>query len=320
MELGAEECRKRRGKRRGAGGVQKLGVRHVETSKTEEVGGAAAGLPRAGQVAWRAVSAIFRRDWLIYWRYPLNALFWVMSPFIWFTPVYFLGRSFIEGGRAAGFEAFTGTSDFIAFVVLGGIMSHYVSAVFWSIGTTLKDEMSTGVLESNWLAPVPRAVQLAGRTVFSVVIVTMESVVLMIAMRAIFGFSLGRDIIPAILTALPMVIGIYGFGFAFAGLVLLMREANTMIDISNFLINLLTGSNVPVTAFPRLLLVIAMAIPLTYGYDAVRAILLGTRTLLPLHVEQVILVGFMGIMIALGLWVFNLVERRCRRLGTISMH
>ncbi|MDI6638742.1 MAG: hypothetical protein QME82_07525 [Bacillota bacterium] len=64
----------------------------------------------------------------------------------------------------------------------------------------------------------------------------------------------------------------------------------------------------------------AMAIPLTYGYDAVRAILLGTRTLLPLHLEQAILVGFMGVMVALGLWAFGLVERRCRRLGTISMH
>lgn len=69
----------------------------------------------------------------------------------------------------------------------------------------------------------------------------------------------------------------------------------------------------------KFLLVIAMAIPLTYGYDAVRAILLGIRTLLPVHVEQATLVGFMGVMIALGLWAFSLVERRCRRLGTISM-
>lgn len=294
--------------------------RATQSAKAGEARGIPANTPSPAQAALCAVIAIFRRDWTIYWRYPLNALFWIMQPFIWFTPVYFLGRSFIEGGRAAGFEAFTGTSDFMAFVVLGGIMSHYVSAVFWSIGTTLKDEMSTGVLESNWLAPVPKVVQLAGRTVFSLVIVTIESVVLMFAMWAIFGFSLGRDVIPAILTALPMVIGIYGFGFAFAGLVMLMREANTMIDVSSYLVNLLSGSMVPVTAFPRFLLVIAMAIPLTYGYDAVRAILLGTRTLLPIHIEQIILVGFMGVMIALGLWAFNLVERRCRRLGTISMH
>lgn len=278
------------------------------------------GMASAMRLALRAAAAIFRRDWLIYWRYPMNAVFWLTQPFIWFTPVYFMGRSFIEDGRAAGFEAFTGTSDFMAFVLLGGIMSSYVSAVFWSIGMTLKNEMSAGVLESNWLAPVPKAVQLAGRTVFSLVSVTCESVVLMAVMWLLFRFNLGRDVVPAVLTALPMVIGIYGFGFAFAGLVLLMREANTMIDISSYLVNLLSGSTVPVVALPRFLMVIAMAIPLTYGYDAVRGILLGTRTLLPLHVEQAILVGFMGVMIALGLWAFGLVERRCRRLGTISMH
>lgn len=272
------------------------------------------------RLALRAIAGIFRRDWLIYWRYPMNAVFWLMQPFIWFTPVYFMGLSFIEGGRAAGFEAFTGTSDFMAFVMLGGIMSSYVNAVFWSIGTTLKNEMSAGVLESNWLAPVPKAVQLVGRTAFSLVSVTCESIVLMAVMRFLFRFNLGRDVIPALVTALPMVIGIYGFGFAFAGFVLLVRDAYTMIDISSYLVNLLSGSTVPVVALPRFLMVIAMAIPLTYGYDAVRGILLGTRTLLPLHVEQTILVGFMVIMIALGLWAFGLIERRCRRLGTISMH
>ncbi|MCR4403146.1 MAG: ABC transporter permease [Firmicutes bacterium] len=274
---------------------------------------------RVRQAIW-AIAAIFRRDWLIYWRYPMNAVFWLMQPFIWFTPVYFMGLSFVEDGKAAGFEAFTGTSDFMAFVILGGIMSSYVSAVFWSIGTTLKNEMTAGVLESNWLAPVPRAVQLVGRTAFSLVSVTCESCFLMVVMRFMFRFDLGRDIIPAVLTAIPMVVGIYGFGFAFAGLVLLMRDAYTMIDISSYLVNLLSGSTVPVVAFPRFLLVIAMAIPLTYGYDAVRGILLGTRTLLPIRVEQAILIGFMGVMVVLGLWAFGLVERRCRRLGTLTMH
>ena len=32
-----------------------------------------------------------------------------------------------------------------------------------------------------------------------------------------------------------MLLGLYGFGFAFAAIVLLMREANTLVDVSSFL-------------------------------------------------------------------------------------
>ena len=33
-----------------------------------------------------------------------------------------------------------------------------------------------------------------------------------------------------------MLLGLYGFGFAFAALVLILREANTLVDVSSFLV------------------------------------------------------------------------------------
>jgi ABC-2 type transport system permease protein len=71
---------------------------------------------------------------------------------------------------------------------------------------------------------------------------------------------------------------------------------------------------------PRLLLPVALAIPLTYGFDAVRALLLRTTPLLPLEYEIGILMLFMLIMAPLGYLVFKLVERRSKRLGTLGQH
>ena len=68
------------------------------------------------------------------------------------------------------------------------------------------------------------------------------------------------------------------------------------------------------------LFAVSLALPLTYGYDAVRGILLGSKTLLPIPYEVGILLGFMVVMGVLGYAVFKRVERRCQRLGTIGMH
>ena len=71
---------------------------------------------------------------------------------------------------------------------------------------------------------------------------------------------------------------------------------------------------------PKPFEVVSLALPLTYGYDAARGLLLGARTLLPLPTEVAILAAFMAIMVALGAYVFARVERRCRQLGTLGMH
>ena len=107
---------------------------------------------------------------------------------------------------------------------------------------------------------------------------------------------------------------------AFAGIVLLLKEANTLVDVSDYAVSLLSGSQFPVSVLPPLLFAVSLALPLTYGYDAVRGILLGTETLLPIPYEVAILLGFMVVMGGLGYAVFKRVERRCQRLGTIGTH
>ncbi|HLO14899.1 MAG TPA: ABC transporter permease, partial [Anaerolineales bacterium] len=116
------------------------------------------------------------------------------------------------------------------------------------------------------------------------------------------------------------LLGLYGFGFAFAGIVLLMREANTLVDTSSFLIQGFSGTNFPVKSLPTWLIPISLMLPLTYGLDAVRGWLLHTNTILPIRVEIVILIIFMFVMLWFGSWVFYRIEKRVRTLGTLGQH
>jgi ABC-2 type transport system permease protein len=268
----------------------------------------------------RAILAIAKKDWLHFIRYPFNAVLRIIEPIIWLVPVYFLGVSFATDGRNTGFAAYAGTEDYMSFVLLGTVLSSYIGAVFWGMGFALKTEMDTGVLESNWLAPMARPVLLVGRTLASVTITTVNSAGMLLLAWWFFGFHVTGSLLSALGVVIPMLVALYGFGFAFAALVLLVREPNTMVDVSNFVVSLLAGSRFPVTVLPRVLLPVALALPLTYGFDAVRGILLQSTTILPIGVEILILVLFMFVMVPLGYGVFRLVERRSRRLGTLGLH
>jgi ABC-2 type transport system permease protein len=267
-----------------------------------------------------AVWQIAVKDWKQYWRYPLNAVSSIFQPLVWLAPVFFMGQAFSVNGQAQGFAGYAGTSDYMSFVILGSALSNFIMSVFWGMGYSMKNDMDAGVLESNWLCPLPRPLLLVGRTLNNLFVTAITSLGMILVAALVFGFHPTGNALAALLTTVPMLIGLYGFGFAFAALILLMRESNTLVDTGSFLVQLLSGSSFPVNALPRWLLPISLALPLTYGFDAVRGYLLKTTTLLPLSTEVGILIAFMFVMIFLGLRAFSLLERRVRMLGTLNQH
>ncbi len=269
---------------------------------------------------FRALSAIVRKDWKQYWRYPLNAVSTVFQPVIWLAPVYFMGKAFSINGQALGFAQYSGTADYMSFLILGAILGNFVNAVFWGMGYALKNDMDSGVMESNWLTPIPRLHILVGRSVTNLFVTAVTSLGMLIVCKFVFGFHPTGDVLKAVGAIVPMLIGLYGFGFAFAGLVLIMREANTLVDTSAFIVQVFSGTDFPVTVLPKWLLPISLLLPLTYGLDAVRGLLLKTSTLLSIGTEVVLLIFFMFIMLWLGAGIFYRIERRVRTLGTLGQH
>ncbi|NTW43213.1 MAG: ABC transporter permease [Anaerolineaceae bacterium] len=263
---------------------------------------------------------IAKKDWKVYWRYPFNAVTAVFNPLIWLAPIFFLGKAFSQDGQALGFAGYSGSTDYMSFLIISAVISNFISTVFWGMGYSLKNDMDAGVLESNWMAPINRLLLLVGRSLNNLFITTITSILMVILAALMFGFHPTGNLLAAILTLLPMLLGLYGFGFAFAALVMIMREANTMVDMGSFLVDLLSGSQFPVNALPRWLLPIALSIPLTYGFDAVRGWLLKTKTILPMHQEINLMLIFMVLMIIIGIIAFTALERKVRAKGTLGQY
>jgi ABC-2 type transport system permease protein len=268
----------------------------------------------------RALFVIARKDWKVFWRYPLNAVSNVFQPIIWITPVYFMGKAFSTNGQATGFAAYSGSGDYMSYILIGTVLTNFIMTVFWGMGLALKEDMDAGVLESNWLTPVSRLLILVGRTLTSLFTTTITSIAMLAIGALLFGFHPTGSTFAAILTAIPMLVGLYGFGFAFAAIVLLMRDANTLIDVGSFLVQGFSGTSFPVKSLPYWLIPVSLMLPLTYGLDAIRGLLLKTNTLLPINVEIAILIVFMFVMLWGGAQIFYRVERRVKMLGTLGQH
>src|SRR5688572_31988185 len=122
----------------------------------------------------RALYVIALKDWKVFWRYPLNAVSSIFQPIIWITPIYYMGKAFSTNGQALGFAAYSGTSDYMSFILLGTVLTNFIMTVFWGMGYALKNYMDAGVLESNWLTPVPRLLILVGRTLSSLLVTAIK--------------------------------------------------------------------------------------------------------------------------------------------------
>lgn len=264
--------------------------------------------------------AVVRKEWLIHLRYPMNLVMRFVEPLMWMAPVYFLGMSFAENGETVGFAGTTGTNDFIAYILLGTVVGSYVSAVFWGMGFSLKQEMEQGTLESLWLTPNSRLWLLVGRSTVSVLITGLNTVSVLIGAYFLFGFEIGGSVAQALLILVPTVIGLYGFGIAYAGIVLYLRDANTLTDVGNYFIGLLSGESFPVTTLPKALYILSLTLPITYAIDALRTLLLQTTPIVPLPVSIGIIVVAMLVFIFVGGKVFERIDAKVRGLGTLATH
>ncbi len=256
----------------------------------------------------------------VYFRYPLNCILTLFEPVIWLTPFYFMAMGFSSGGKIEGFEYYTGSSDYVGFIVIGYMVTCYMSVALWSIGFALKEEMWQGVLESNWSTPANKVVLIVSQSLFKFFIATIEVIITGVVCHFAFGFNINSNILKALGFLIPGIISLIGIGVGVSALVLVTKDANTIIDISNGFISAFSGSFFPIKIFPKALLFICFVLPVTYLNDGMRGILLGQGTITSIKNEFIIIIVLAFVSFILGTFIFNKIERKCRELGMLSGH
>ncbi len=213
-------------------------------------------------------------------------------------------------------------SNLAGIMMYGFILNMFLIFVLWEIGFSIREEQYRGTLESLYLSPANKFSNLISR-IFAIAswTVVMVVVALLIVDHYVKGGLPTNDVPLALVVLMFSIFGILGIGFIISSLVLRLKEsAHLLVNVLEFFFMIFCAMFFPFAALPPAVLdYVTRWIPLSYGVDAFRSILVGqTPELLGLEWELVIVVlfGIFAPVIGYALYKYN--ERRARLDGTLS--
>jgi len=270
----------------------------------------------------RAFLAIVRREWVIFTRYPS----WIIGLFIWpviFPMMYILTARALSGPDGSGLMIFmetTGAEDFIGYIVIGTTVWMWQNIVLWDVGFSLRHEQLRGTLESNWLSPTWRFSFLLGHAGPQIVSMFFFITVTALEFGLLFGVKLNGSVWMMLLMMLAAIPSIYGLGFAFASLVITVKEANAFVFLIRGLVMIFCGITFPISLLPGWMQSIAKWLPQTYLIHGMRAAGFSNAGIAELAPDLIPLLLFGAFCLVVGYSTFIWMERRARRTGAIGQY
>lgn len=270
----------------------------------------------------RALFAIMRREWVIFTRYPS----WIIAMFIWpliFPMLYILTARALAGPDGRGMAVFmeaTGATDFIGYIVIGTTVWMWQNIVLWDVGFSLRNEQMRGTLESNWLSPTWRFSYLLGQTGPQIVSMLMFITITAVEFGLLFGIRLNGSVWMIFLMMLVAIPSIYGLGFAFASLVITVKEANAFVFLIRGLVMIFCGITFPISLLPGWMQSVARWLPQTYLIHGMRAAAFSNAGIRELAPDIIPLLLFGTFWLIVGYFTFLWMERRARRTGAIGQY
>jgi ABC-type polysaccharide/polyol phosphate export permease len=269
----------------------------------------------------RAAFAIAQKDLRNLSRYRLSIVSLIFQPlYQGIIPAFLFGASFAVGGRQLGLASSLGTEDLTGFLFMGGVITGIVAIAFWTMAMSLRFEMDNGTLEPSWLTPTRRETLVLGRGIYGIALLLLTQVVLFAMGMAFFGLRVRPESLWAVPAVLVSLVAMAGVGYLVAAAVLLFKEANFLVDTTNFLFGVLSGTAFPITVLPAFAQAIAILLPTTWAVEILRHQAIGARTIIDPGLEHLALLASAAFIVPLGLWAFRAADRYVRIHGTVAQH
>lgn len=269
-----------------------------------------------------ALAAVVWREWLIFTRYPS----WLIAMFIWpliFPLMYILTARALSGPDGSGLAVFmqtTGASDFIGYIVVGTTVWMWQNIVLWDIGFSLRNEQMRGTLESNWLSPTWRFSYLLGHSGPQLATMFVFLTITGLEFGLLFGVRLHGSLGMILLMMLAAIPAIYGLGFAFASLVITVKEANAFVFLIRGIVMVFCGITFPISLLPGWMQSFAKWLPQTYLIHGMRAAAFSDAGVAELLPDLIPLLLFGAFWLVTGYSTFIWMERQARRTGAIGQY
>jgi len=252
---------------------------------------------------------------LIITRYKGSALMDILIPIVLAMMPILLGRA--TGGDQVEeiFAANTGTQNYVAYMMIGASVFTIVSMAFWHIANWLRWEMQSGTIESIYLTPTHRVWIAGGTAIYSMIRSILTAFIAYFIGSSALGVNpFQGELLLALAFILVGVIPLYGMMLVFGALILKIKEANAIINLAQWLLNLLMGVFYPIAVLPPLARFAALLFPPTWMTNGVRSAILGVGYFFQeWYLDFAVLWVFLIISPLVGIWIFQKVETSVQR-------
>ncbi|UCG43629.1 MAG: ABC transporter permease [candidate division WOR-3 bacterium] len=268
----------------------------------------------------RVIRAEFRKTLGIWMAYPIFMFFWAIFPLLWVVPFVFQGKALVGSMSSPAFAQLTGSGNYMAFVLIGAMVSTFVFSALWGVGNALREETYWGTMEYIIASPTHPLVVLIGKTVAEAAVATLMACIQGVIIGVFFGvhFTLLK-VLPVLLIVAMVMLGFYGFAIAFAGFTLLIKEVHGWIHTLEWVFFLFSPIRYPVNVHP-ITGFVSLLVPLTWALVAIRGIILLNGQGVSLWQTVGVLAVMDVVLLAAGYFAFLWLERKTRKDGTVGMH
>ena len=245
-------------------------------------------------------------------------IWWDVAWFIW-TVANTLTIVFIaEGVEASGVEF--DVNQYMTYLLIGAVVWAYLGVLFGFLMETVAWERWEGTIEYTFMAPLSRAMHLAGQGVFAILYGIIRAVFLFGVCALFFNLSMPDANFFAALVILSIAsISFIGIGIMTSVLPLISPEKGTQLGfIAQGTLLVVSGVYYPVDVLPGWMQFLAMFSPATYALEGIREAILEGEGVTELgdQIGPLILIG--AVSIPLGLWVFRRGELYAKRHGKLK--
>lgn len=253
--------------------------------------------------------------------YPIIIVFWSIFPIFWFIPFILQGQAFVGGLESSSFAEVTGSGEYIPFIVIGAVLNSYVNTLLYGMGENIRKEAYQGTLDYVLASPINKAYVLIGKALSESLSSTIFAVSQLTISVLLFGMRITLEVVvPVFFVVILLVLGLYGMALIMAAISLMYKQSHDLSESIGYIFYIFAPVRYPVESLPTWAQIFGKLIPITYALIIVRSLILLGSNLSAVYFEVLALLITDFVLIFAGFCLFNWMEKKTRKSGTISHH
>ncbi|MEA2248304.1 MAG: type transport system permease protein [Solirubrobacteraceae bacterium] len=257
------------------------------------------------------VLGVAQRDAAIFFSYRLRAVAQALLALCSVTLFYYVSR-------LVGNARFPSADAYFAYVVVGLVILHALTATLAVVPNTIRTELVAGTFERLVISPIGPALGICAMTLFPALAAAVTGVLTLLFAVVLFGCPLaGAEALLAIGVAPLAMASFLPFALIVAALVLVSKQAGNLGNLVVIALSLAGGVYYPPELMPGWISWVSDVQPFTPALDLLRHLIIGSpATITPAHaVERLVAFAVLGTPVAY--LVLRSAVSLCRRRGTL---